>query len=171
MAEQVATAIKSYASSGQAVTADSGAAPAGAYVGAGIGTMTIDAGDLKSKLKTTFEAAYTNDDLAAHIATDIDDACKVDNTVSTISSGTVTTPAGAASPFSGPGKGKFAGTKAAVETVLKSCFLTMNSMSTGGDDFFAAQFASAVDAYLKAGKMSVTLQAPFVSGVGEGALA
>jgi len=170
MAEQIANAIKAYAGSGQASTTDGGAAPAGVYVGAGAGTMAINADDLKSKLKTTFEAAYTNDDLAAHIASDIDDVCKADDTITTVSAGTVTTPVGATSPFSGPGKGKFTGTKAVIETVLKACFSTMNSMSVGGDDYFAAQFAVAVDSYLKAGKISVTLQPPFVSGAGEGAM-
>jgi hypothetical protein len=170
MAEQIANAIKAYAGSGQASTTDGGAAPAGVYVGAGAGTMAINADDLKSKLKITFEAAYTNDDLAAHIATDIDDACKADDTITTASAGTVTTPAGAASPFSGPGKGRFTGTKATIETVLKACFSTMNSMSKGGDDYFAAQLATAVDTYLKAGTISVNLQAPFVSGTGSGGL-
>jgi hypothetical protein len=170
MAEQIASAIQSYVGSGQATTTDGGAAPAGAYVGAGVGTMAINADDLKSKLKNTFEAAYTNDDLAAHMASDNDDVCKADDTVTTTSAGTVTTPVGATSPFSGPGKGNFTGTKASIETILKTCFAAMNNMSKGGDDYFAAQFAVAVDSYLKAGTISVTLQAPFVSGAGSGGL-
>jgi hypothetical protein len=169
MASQIAGEIKSYILTGQASTADAGAAPAGAYAGAGTGTMAIDDGSLGSALKTTFEAAYVNDDLAAHIATDINAACTASGTISTSTKGTVTTPAGVSSPFAGTGKGKFTGDKTAIETTLKACFAAMNSMSQGGDDYFAAQLA-AVTAYLKAGSVSVTLQPP-LAGTGAGAVA
>jgi hypothetical protein len=170
MAAQIAGEIKSYILTGQASTADAGAAPAGAYAGAGTGTMAIDDGSLGSALKTTFEAAYGNDDLAAHIATDINAVCTANDTISTSTKGTATTPAGVSSPFAGTGKGKFTGAKAAIETTLKACFAAMNSMSLGGDDYFAAQLAAAVTAYLKAGSVSVTLQPP-LAGTGAGAVA
>jgi hypothetical protein len=170
MASQIAAEIKSYILAGQVSTTDAGTVPAGAYAGAGSGTMTINDSNLGSALKTTFEAAYGNDDLAAHIATDIHAACTASDTVSTGTKGTVTTPVGVSSPFAGTGKGKFAGAKAAIETTLKACFAAMNAMSKGGDDYFAAQLAAAVDAYLKAGQVSVTLQAP-LAGTGAGAVA
>jgi hypothetical protein len=53
---------------------------------------------------------------------------------------------------------------------LKTCFTAMNTMTQGSDDYFAAQLAAAVDAYLKAGSVSVTLQSP-LSGTGAGAVA
>jgi hypothetical protein len=134
--------------------------------------MTINADTLKNDLQTTFEAKYSNDDLAAHMATDIDNACKADNTVSTTSTGTVTTPSGATSPFSGPAQGKFTGSKSTIESKLKTCFSAMNDMSSGGNDYYAAQFASAIDSYLKAGTISVTLKVPpFASGSGSGKIA
>jgi hypothetical protein len=43
-------------------------------------------------------------------------------------------------------------------------------MSQGGDDYFAAQLAAAIDAYLQAGSVSVTLQPP-LTGTGAGAIA
>jgi hypothetical protein len=171
MAAQISDAIKTYILTGEAATTDAGAAPAGSYAGAGSGTMTIDKDNLKSDLQSTFEAAYENAALAAHMAADSDKACKADNTVSTISTGLVTTPSGASSPFSGPGQGKFAGTKATIENILKACFSTMNGMSSGGDDYLAAQIASAVDSYLKAGSISVALKPPFASGSGKGTIA
>jgi hypothetical protein len=170
MASRIAEEIKSYILTGQASTTDAGTAPAGAYAGVGSGTMTINNGNLGNALKTTFEEAYGNDDLAAHIAPDINAACTAGDTISTSTKGTVTTPAGASSPFAGTGKGKFAGAKAAIETTLKACFAAMNAMSEGGDDYFAAQLAAAVDAYLKAGSVSVTLQPP-LAGTGSGAIA
>jgi hypothetical protein len=170
MAEQIATAIQTYINSGQVSTTDSGAAPAGSYTGAGVGSMVIDGASLKDKLKATFEAGYNNDDLAAHIAADNDDVCKTDNTVSTTSTGRVTIPGAGTSPFSGPGKGKFTGDKDDIITVLKNCFNQMNNISQGGDDYLAFHLASAVDFYLKAGDISINLQTPFVSGSGSGGL-
>jgi hypothetical protein len=169
MASQIAAKIKTYILAGQVSTTDAGTAPAGAYAGAGSGTMTVNDGNLGSALKTTFEAAYGNDDLAAHIATDINAACTAGDTVSTSTKGTVTTPAGASSPLAGTGKGKFTGAKAVIETTLKACFAVMNTMAQGGDDYFAAQLAVAVDTYLKAGSVSVTLQPP-LAGTGSGAI-
>ena len=170
MASRIAGEIKAYILTGRVSTTDTGAVPAGTYAGAGVGTMTINNSNLGNALQATFEAAYGNDDLAAHIASDINTACTASDTVSTNTTGTVTTPAGAASPLAGTGKGKFTGAKAAIETTLKACFAAMNAMSSGGDDYFAAQLAAALDAYLKAGTVSVTLQPP-LSGTGTGAIA
>jgi hypothetical protein len=170
MASRIAEEVKSYILTGLVSTSDSGTVPAGAYAGAGSGTMTINSSNLGSALKATFEAAYSNDDLAAHIATDINAACTAGDTTSTSTKGTVTTPSGASSPLTGTGKGKFAGAKAAIETTLKACFAAMNTMTQGGDDYFAAQLAAAVAAYLKAGTISVTLQPP-LAGTGSGAIA
>ncbi|MDR1127696.1 MAG: hypothetical protein LBL20_00145 [Treponema sp.] len=170
MASQIAAEIRVYILAGQVSTTDSGTAPAGVYAGAGSGTVTINNDNLGSALKTTFEAAYGNDDLAAHIAADINAACSASDTVSTSTKGTVTTSSGSSSSFSGTGKGKFTGAKATIETTLKACFAAMNALSKGGDDYFAAQLAAAVDAYLKAGSVNVTLQSP-LAGSGTGAVA
>ncbi|GHV79117.1 hypothetical protein AGMMS49944_09080 [Spirochaetia bacterium] len=170
-ADKMSAAIKAFILTGQVTTTDTGAAPAGSYSGAGVGTMTIDADSLKSDLQSTFQAKYSNNDLAAHMATDIDSACKADKTVKTTSTGTVTIPAGGTIPFSGPGEGKFTGTKSSIETTLKACFSAMDNMATGGNQYYAAQLASAVNSYLKAGAISVTLKSPFISGSGSGVIA
>lgn len=171
-AEKMAAAIKKYILTGKTATADTGAAPAGTYTGNGTGTMTIDNGKLKSDLQATFEAKYNDDDLASHMATDIDTACKAADTVKETSSGTVVTPSGSSSSFSGPAIGKFSGTKSSIETKLKACFTTMRGMmSGGGNEYYAAELAAAVDAYLKAGTISVELKSPFTSGSGSGKIA
>jgi hypothetical protein len=54
--------------------------------------------------------------------------------------------------------------------MLTTCFASMNNMSANGDDYFASQLALAVDSYLKAGSISVSLKAPFVSGSGSGSI-
>jgi hypothetical protein len=170
-AKQMAAALKTFTLTGQVTTVDTGAAPAGSYTGAGVGTMTIDADSLADDLESTFNAKYNNDDSADHLATDIDNACKADNTVMVTSTGTVVIPAGGTSPFSGPGEGKFTGVKTTLASALKACFTAMNSMTTGGNEYYAAQLASAYNAYLAAGKISVTLKMPFSSGSGSGKIA
>jgi hypothetical protein len=168
-AEKMALAIKTYILTGQTSTTDAGAAPAGTYTGNGTGTMAIDNGQLKTDLQAAFEAKYSDDDLAAHMAADIDNACKADDTVQELSSGTVVTPAGVSSNFSGPAIGKFSGNKSKIETPLKACFNTMRGMLTGGgNELYAAQLAIAVDAYLKDGDIAVELKPPFSSGSGSG---
>jgi hypothetical protein len=167
-ADNTAKAIAAYILTGQTVTKDSGAAPAGSYVGVGTGVMTIDESGLAADLKATFEAKYSNADLAAHMATDIDSACRADNTVKEVSVGMVTTPAGVTVSFSGPAIGKFVGDKSSLESKLAACFETMNSMTSGGNEYHAKELAEAVDAYLKSGEITVELKAPFASGSGEG---
>jgi hypothetical protein len=169
MAGQVAAAIKEYILTGRVGTVDIGAAPAGAYAGAGNGTMTIDEGALEADLTPTFENTEVNTFLASHMATDIDTACTAKDIVETDTAGTVTTPVGASSSLAGKGKGDFSGVKTAIEALLNLCFETMNAMNALGDDYLAAQLATAVDSYLKAGKMTVVLQPP-LTGAGQGAI-
>jgi hypothetical protein len=171
-AREVAKAMKEFILTGQTTTSDSGAAPAGSYKGGGVGTMTINADALESALKATFAKSSDNPTLAANMAADIDNVCKADNTVSETSSGTVTTGSGATVPFSGPAVGKFSGDKSKISGPLASCFETMNGMMQGGgNDYYAAQFASAMNTYLTSGTISVTLKPPFASGSGSGAIA
>jgi hypothetical protein len=170
-AKEMAAVLKTFILTGQVTTTDSGTAPTGSYTGAGLGTLTIDADSLADDLESTFNAAYKNDDLAEHLANAIDIACKADNTVQVTSSGTVVNPAGGTAPFSGPGEGQFTGAKAAIAAALKTCFAAMNTMATGGNDYYAAQLAAVLSAYLPAGTINVTLQPPFVSGSGKGKIA
>jgi hypothetical protein len=173
LAEKLAAAIKTYTLTGQASTMDAGSAAAGTYAGAGVGTMTIDAENLESDLLETFDAGYDDDELAAHMAADIDTACSEEGTVKVTSSGTVTTPAGATSNLSGPGTGTFSGDKSIIEEDLKGCFAAMKSMAAvGGNALYALQFSMCFTTYLTAGKVEIDLEdPPFASGSGEGKIA
>ena len=171
MADNVAANIKAYILTGDTTTADAGAAPAGTYAGSGKGKLTIDDSSLADDLYLTFTAGYDNNGLASHMAADIDRACSANDTVSETSKGTVTTPSGATSSFAGPAQGKFSGSKSTIESKLKACFSSMDGMTSGGNEYFAQEMAVAVDAYLKAGSISVNLKAPFVSGTGGGCIA
>ena len=170
MAEKVAKAISDFVKTGQVTSTDAGTAgDGGVYAGSGTGSMQISESNLKSKLQTTFEAKYENNDLATHIASDIDDVCSASNTCSTTTTGTSTIPGTSPHPVSGSGKGTFTGAKATIETKLKSCFSSMNNMVTGGNMYFAQEFAVAVYNYLKNGTIAITLQAP-MSGAGSGGI-
>lgn len=170
MAEKVAKAISDFVRTGQVTSTDAGTAgDGGVYAGSGTGSMQISESNLKSKLQTTFEAKYENNDLAIHIASDIDDVCSASNTCSTTTTGTSTIPGTSPHPASGSGKGTFTGAKATIETKLKICFSSMNSMVTGGNMYFAQEFAVAVYNYLKNGTIAITLQAP-MSGAGSGGI-
>ena len=168
MADNVAAKIKSYILTGNTQTTDTGTAPAGAYTGKGSGKMTIDNSSLANDLYSTFVNLKDNDDLASRMAADIDKACSAQNTVAETSTGTVTTSSGATSAFSGTAQGKFSGNKAVIESKLKSCFSAMDSMTSGGNEYFAKEMAEAVDSYLKNGTISVTLKSPFIAGSGTG---
>ena len=158
-AEKMATAIKIFILTGQVATVDAGTLSGNTYSGAGNGIMTIDEESLKDDLQPTFEAKYSNDQLAAQMATDIDNACKADDTVTTTNSG-------------GSGLGKFTGDKSIIENILKACFSTMNGMmSGGGNEYYAAQLSMAVETYLKDGDITVTLLPPFSAGAGTGKIA
>lgn len=170
MAEKVAKAISDFVQTGQVTSTDAGTAgDGGVYAGSGTGSMQISESNLKSKLQTTFESKYENNNLATHIASDIDDVCSASNTCSTTTTGTSTIPGSSPHPASGSGKGTFTGAKATIETKLKSCFSSMNSMVTGGNMYFAQEFAVAVYNYLKNGTIAITLQAP-MSGAGSGGI-
>lgn len=171
MADNVAENIKTYILTGDTTTTDAGAAPAGTYAGSGKGKMTIDDSSLADDLYSTFTAGYDNNGLASHMAADIDKECSANDTVSETSKGTVTTPSGATSSFAGPAQGKFSGNKATIESKLKACFSSMDEMTSGGNEYFAQEMASAIDSYLKAGSISVTLKSPFLSGTGGGTIA
>jgi hypothetical protein len=171
MAEGFAKAIFDYISGGQTSTTDSGSAPAGSYSGTGIGTMAISEAGLADAFEATFVAGYANNELADKIAEDDDNASSADDTVTETSTGTVTTPSGATSSFSGPAKGDFAGSKSIISTALKACFASMDSISEGGNEKFAQEFAAAIHAYMTGGSISVELKAPFISGSGSGGIA
>jgi len=167
-ATEMAKTIKKYVLSGDTATSDAGTAPGGSYTGTGKGKMTIDGDALEADLKITFEGKRDNPTFASRIATDIDNACKADDTVSETSTGTLVTSSGS-SGFSGPAIGKFSGDKTKISTPLVACFESMNGMmSGGGNEYYAKEMSIAVNSYLTGGTISVQLKPPFTGGSGSG---
>ncbi len=163
MADNIAARIKEYILTGRTYTADSGT---GGYKGNGAGKMTIDSGPLADDLYRTFVAEYENDDLAAHIAADIDRACSLPDTVEEESVGSISSGDGPVGARYGA-RGKFSGDSGIISGNLSSCFSAMNGLMDGsGNAYLASCWAAAADSYLRQGTVTVTLDGSAGSGEG-----
>jgi len=156
---EMAAAIRRYILTGKVTTSDAGIIGESSYSGTGTGSMTINRDSLGRDLHATFIAQNSNNQLATQMSMDIDNACSAADTVTTSNS-------------IGPGIGSFTGERARIESVLRSCFITMDGMMTGGgNEFYARQLGEAITDYLRAGTITVRLLPPFSSGSGSGGIA
>lgn len=170
MATRCADVIDEYISNGLASTVDSGTGSvSGAYVGNGTGTMKINASNLRNLLLNTILNTKNNDELAQKLASNIHIVCTSANTISTTTKGTTTPPTGTTQPDAGVGRGSFTSTSSIISSKLRTCFLTMDKLSKGGNMYFAQEWANAIDNYMKSGMVNVILQPP-MSGVGSGTI-
>jgi hypothetical protein len=151
-------AVKDYAESGGIATADAGTVSAGAFTGAGKGSITVTASDCADIVYTGTQAMRGtggNAVMAAKMAEGVD-AMIANGEVKTSVSGTCTPPSGYPFNLSGSAKGTMAGTPAPMEASFFSAFEAMNVMSEGNNDYMAQKCADAADKYLKAA--SITTQ-------------
>lgn len=177
LSKQLAVAIKTFILTAEVETVDSGSASGGTYAGKGTGTpgcFVIDNATLETALYSTFTAKNVTDtDIGNGIANNINEVCTKQNLISTKTSGLVTLPNGASSELNGTGKGTFTSDKSIISQKLlgkpgvPGTFEKMRNMTSGGDDLFANDLASAIGSYLRAGTVSVTLNTP-ISGSGSG---
>lgn len=172
MADGIAKAVKDFIDSGTVTSSDdAGSIGPNTYKGAGTGTMSIDEEALADKLFASFTKENTTDlEIASGMADAIDDVCSEENTVTTLSSGSQTTPLGVTTPASGPGQGTFSGTKAPISAAMAAAATTMLTMTSGGNEVFATSLATAINAYLAAGSINITLMAP-ITGSATGKIA
>lgn len=172
MAKQTSLAVKAFVLTANVSTTDAGTVAATSiYSGSGTGLpgcFVIDSDALESSLLDVFtQEDVTDDDIADGIADCIDAACSEEDIISTTTTGTLTPPSGTPTTYSGTGKGTFSGTKSIISEQLKTTFTAMKTMTIGGDLLFSQQMASAIGNYLRAGTVSVELDAPIVgSGTG-----
>ena len=174
MANKLALAIKAFVLTANVSTVDAGTVSiTSVYAGNGSGApgcFVIDSDTLEDELYETFTMENpTDDDIADGIADNIDTVCSEKNIIKTTTTGTLTPPPPATpiSPYVGTGKGTFSGVKTIISEKLKAAFSAMKSMITGGDLYFAQEFASAVGNYLRGGTVTVKLDEPIVgSGTG-----
>jgi len=163
-ADELASAISDFISTGVVTSLDdAGVIGSNSYKGAGSGSMSIDDSTLATKLLATFTKENTTDtEIAENIASNINDVCSVVNTVSTTTIGMQTTPSGVSTPYTGSGKGTFSGISSIISEALKTAFSSMSTLTSGGNEVFAAALATSINSYLIGGSISITLQSPIV---------
>lgn len=173
-AKKVSEAIADYIKTGRITTVDSGAVPAGAFTGAGTGTMTVDASILEGSLLAACKSmaamsAGGNAVLAAQLAAGMD-AMTNAGQIKTRIKGTAITPAGVSVPLAGMGKGTFAGVSAPIIAAVNGACSAMEMISEGGDSVLAEAIATSITAYLQSGIITVKGLPPLAGSVGAGAM-
>jgi hypothetical protein len=148
--DSFAAAVKAYAESGTITTADAGTVSAGAFTGAGQGSITVKASECADIIYAGTRAMLGtggNDVLAAKMAEGVDTMIANGKAVTDVS-GVCVPPSGSPFTLSGSAEGAMTGVPAPMEAAFFSAFEAMNSMSEGGNDYMAAQCAAAINAYL-----------------------
>ena len=173
-AKKVSEAIANHIKMGQITTVDAGAVPAGAFTGAGIGAMTVDASILEGVLRAacksmTAMSAGGNAILAAQLAAGMDAMTSAGQIKTTIT-GAAVTPAGVSVPLAGMGQGKFAGVSAPIIAAVNGACSAMETISEGGDSVLAEAIAAAITVYLQSGIITAQGLPPLVGSVGTGTM-
>ena len=159
-AQGISNALKSFIDSGTPSTSDSGTIATGVFTGASTsGSMTATASSCQTIIYNACQAmidgSKDNDYIAKKIAEGLKAMTDGTIVVTSVSGNTVPpSPPPPSIPTSGSAQGGIDCDVSSVETGLKTCFTTMKSMTTGGNAYFASQFASLVDTCLKAGEVS-----------------
>jgi hypothetical protein len=152
-----AGAVKDFAESGEVVTVDAGAVSKGAFVGSGMGGITVTASDCADIVYAGAQemlGAGGNDILAAKMAEGVDTMI-TGGVVETDVNGVCTPPSGDPPfPLSGSAEGTMTGVPSPMEAAFFSAFEAMGTMSEGNNDYMAAQCAVAVNAYMAAALVS-----------------
>lgn len=152
--EQLASIIAGFANSCTltclpATLSGSDASPSGTFSGSGTASWEVSGDEIESKLKaacSSMQSSGDDDTLASAFADGLD----ADAPVFTISiSGTTTVPGSppVTTPSSDTGAATAVFNSSAVKTGLKTCFNNMKSMTSGGDNAFAASLATLIQAY------------------------
>ena len=170
--EKLSAAVKKFAESGSITTADVGGVSVGAFTGAGTGKIKVDDSICEKIVYAACEAmnnmssggnAYLSAQLALGIHTMIL-AGEVDTDVK----GTVVTPSGASTALSGKAKGTMTGVPAPMQATFTAAFNSMDSMTSGGDEYLAKQISIGVDTYLKVAVIKTNGSGALSGSIGTG---
>lgn len=184
-AKKVSAAVADFAESGDIATVDAGPVSGGVFAGSGKGSISVDSSICEKIILAACKKMQTMTSggdkyLAAQMESGIESMIKAGE-VSTDVDGTVTAPNGATSTLSGNAKGVLSQVSSGsdssddsesgiIKSMLVSAFSAMQTMTSGGDKYFADELASAVESYLKAG-VAATAGESALSGVtGTGAM-
>jgi hypothetical protein len=174
-ADKVSAAADKYAESGGITTTDAGTIPAGAFTGAGTGSITCDASIAKKIILAACNAMQNmttggNEYLAAQLAAGIHSMVAAGQ-VKTNVTGTAVPPGSSPMPMAGAAAGSMTGVPAPMRAAFLAAFTAMDSMREDGDQYMARQMAAAVDAYLKAAVVNTRGSAALAGSTGAGNMA
>lgn len=152
--EQLASIISGFANSCTltclpATLSGADSSPSGTFSGSGTASWTVSGDKIEAELKSacsSMQSSGDDDTLANAFADGLD----ADAPVFTISINGVTTVPGSPPvtiPSSDSGVATAVFNSSAVKTGLKTCFNNMKSMTSGGDNAFAAALATLVQTY------------------------
>ena len=173
-AKDLSKAVADYAESGSIATTDLGTIPSGTFTGSGNGSISVDSSIAENIIYAACVAMGSmsvggDDYLALQIANGIQ-AMITAGEVTTTVTGTCTPPSGMPFPTGGQAKGIMTCVQAPLYASLKSAFISMQSMTSGGDKYMAEQISSAVDTYLKAGSITTNGQGTIAGSIGTGSM-
>jgi hypothetical protein len=173
-ADKISAAIKKYAENGIITTIDVGAISAGAFSGVGTGNLTCESAICKTIIEATCEAMKNmkeggNEYLAAQLAQGIH-AMVSAGQVKTDITGMVIPPSSSPVPIAGKGTGKMIGVFATMQAQFLAIFKAMDGMTSGGDEYMAAQMATIVDVYLKTAVVNTQGSAALSGSIGTGTM-
>lgn len=174
-AKDLSKAVADYAESGSISTTDLGTIPSGTFSGSGNGSISVDSSIAENIIYAACIAmgsmvAGSGDYLALQIATGIQ-AMITAGEVTTTVTGTCTPPPPATPfPTGGTAKGTMACVQAPLYASLKTAFISMQSMTSGGNKYMAEQITNAVDTYLKAGSITTNGQGTIAGSIGTGSM-
>lgn len=174
-AKKVSKAVADYAQTGLVSTTDIGTISAGAFTGKGTGNISVQSSICENILIAACKAMSKMTSggdvyLAAQMASGIHAMISAGE-VKTSVVGTVIPPSGGSSPMAGQAKGSMIGVPATIQAGLIAAFNSMSKMSEGGDDYFAAQAATVITAYLKAAVITTNGTGSIAGSIGSGAMA
>lgn len=175
-ADGIAAACKAFGETGMVTTTDVGAVSAGAFTGAGTGTLKLDDSLMASPIKSACSSMKNMTEggdnvLAAAIGNGLM-AMTSAGEVNTNVTGTVIPPNPPTPvPLAGTAKGTITCVPAPVISGLQAAYASMKSMTDGGDDFLASQMATLINAYFAAGIIATQGSGALAGSIGTGVIA
>jgi len=173
--EGISAAVKNFAESGGIATADAGTVSAGVYAGAGSGGITVDASVSEQIIHAACVVMRNmttggNTYLAMQIAAGIH-AMILTGEVETDVTGQVTPPGGLPVALNGSAAGTMTGVPLPMQTAFANAYDAMDSMESGGDEYMAAQMATAINTYMTTAVVATSGSGALSGSVGAGAMA
>jgi hypothetical protein len=176
-ASGIASACKSYIENGEVTTEDEGTVSSGEFAGSGSGSVTVTDTLMSAPILTATASMQSMTEggdavLASAIFSGLNAMIAV-AVVETDVTGETTSPSGSpVPPSSGNAKGVgLSCTDSGFVSALEGYFSDMQSMTEGGDDYFAEKLADVIHTYISTGKVTTSGLEALSGSAGSGEIA